>query len=354
MGKRKKVRLSDIAKRLDLSTVSISKALRDHPDIAEKTKKLIKETAEEMGYMPNLVARSLSSNSSKMLGVVVPKIAHSFFSVVLDGIHECASEHGYEIMLTVSRENAELERQHLETLLAMQVDGILVSTSQEAADAVAYERVRAMNVPLVFFDRPVEEAGFSTVTVDDEGGARDAIDYVIRQGYRRIGHLAGYDHVSIGRNRRAGYEEALRQHDLVPEPSWVIEGGFSEEYGYRGVEQWLADGFLPDAIFTVTFPVGLGAVEALREEDRALPGRIPIIAFGNERLNRHLEHPFINVFQPAHLLGCQATSLLLEEINTPDEREPRHVVLPTRLITPDVARDFTYSEDGYQAAASPQ
>lgn len=352
MGKNKKVRLSDIAARLDLSTVSISKALRDHPDIAEETKKLIKETAKEMGYMPNRLARSLSSQKSKTLGVVVPKIAHSFFSTALGGIYECTSEHGYEILLTVSQENAQLERQQIETLLSMQVDGILVSTSQEDSDRDVYERVREMNVPLVFFDRPVEGLGFSTVTVDDEGGARTAVEYVIEQGHRTIVHLAGYAHVSIGQKRRAGYEQALEAHGIAPQPSWVVEGGFSEEYGYCGFKKILERGIAPDAVLAVTFPVGLGAVDAMREEAPSLLGEVPVIAFGNQNLNRHLEHPFINVYQPTHELGRRAAALLLDEIDAADEWEPQHIVLPTHLVTLENARSLSDLENDYLAEVS--
>lgn len=349
MGNNKKVRLSDIAARLDLSTVSISKALRDHPDIAEETKKLIKKTAKEMGYMPNRLARSLSSQKTKTLGVVIPKIAHSFFSTALGGIYECASEHGYEILLTVSQENAQLERQQLETLLSMQVDGILVSTSQEASDQSVYERIREMNVPLVFFDRPVEELGFSTVTVDDEGGARSAVEYAIRQGYRQIVHLAGYSHISIGQKRRAGYEQALEAQGITPRSSWVVEGGFSEEYGYCGFKEVWEQGIMPDAVFAVTFPVGLGAVDAMREEAHALLGKVPIITFGNQNLNRHLEHPFINVYQPTHELGHRAAALLLDEISATDGRGPQHVVLPTQLVTLEDARSFSNPGNDYLA-----
>lgn len=338
MGK-KKVRLSDIAARLDLSTVSISKALRDHPDMAEETKKLIKETAKEMGYMPNRLARSLSSQKSRTLGVVVPKIAHTFFSTALGGIYECASERGYEILLTVSQESAQLESQQLETLLSMQVDGILVSTSQEDPDRSVYERIWEMNVPLVFFDRPVEGLGFSTVTVDDEGGARAAIEYVIEQGHQRIAHLAGYSHVSIGQKRRAGYEQALEAHGITPQPSWVVEGGFSEEHGYFGCKKILEQGVMPDAVLAVSFPVGLGAIDAMREKAPSLLGKVPIIAFGNQNLNRYLKHPFINVYQPTHELGRRATTLLLDEIDAADGREPQHIVLPTHLVTPEDIED---------------
>lgn len=341
MSTSKRVRLSDIAERLGLSTVSISKALRGHSDISDETRAQVQKTAKEMGYVPNLLARSLSSKQSKTLGVVMPKIAHSFFATVLDGIHEQAAAQGYEIVLTVSREKAKLERKHLETLLSMRVDGILVSASQQAPDRDIYERVRDMGVPLVFFDRRAQglskDLGFSSVTVDDRGGAREAVAHVLDQGYRRIAHVAGYEHVSIGRDRRTGYEEALQAHGLSPTPSWIVEGGFSEPYGYRGFKKVLkqAQGKAPEAVFAVTFPVGLGVLDALQEVAPDLPGRVQIIAFGNHALNRYLGRPFVCVHQPARELGQRATALLLEEILETDSngaKKSQQVVLPTRLI----------------------
>jgi LacI family transcriptional regulator len=161
MAGKSRVRLIDIAERLNLSKVSVSKALRDHPDISRETRDLIKRTAREMGYMPNLLARSLSSQRTSMIGVVVPKVAHVFFSSVLDGMIERATAHGFEVVVTISQEQSELENKHIETLLSMHVDGLLVSVSEDAARPAIYERVRDLGVPLVFFDRTIDGLGSS-------------------------------------------------------------------------------------------------------------------------------------------------------------------------------------------------
>jgi LacI family transcriptional regulator len=156
----KNIRLEDIAKRLNLSKVSISKALRDHPDISIKTRKKIKKAAKEMGYHPNQVARSLASKKTRIIGVIVPKIAHFFFSYVIEGIYNAVIENDYDVILGVSLENGELEDKHLESFLQMRVDGLLVSISQETKNPAKFEAAKEMGIKLVFFDRVFEDAGF--------------------------------------------------------------------------------------------------------------------------------------------------------------------------------------------------
>ena len=146
----RRVRLIDIAERLNLTKVSVSKALRDHPDISSKTRELVKQTADQMGYTPNLVARSLSSQRSNTLGVVVPKIAHTFFATAIEAIQGAANRNGYGILLAVSHESADLESQHIERLLEMRVDGLLVSVSKERPRLETYRHVCDMKTPLVF------------------------------------------------------------------------------------------------------------------------------------------------------------------------------------------------------------
>ncbi|WP_243664366.1 LacI family DNA-binding transcriptional regulator [Rhodothermus marinus] len=186
---KKRVRLADIAERLNLSKVSVSKALRDHPDISKETRELVKKTAAEMGYLPNLLARSLSSRRSYTLGVVVPKIAHAFMATVVDAIQETATQRGYGIVLAVSQERADLERQHIERLLAMRVDGLLVSVSQQELISKCTSGCGRWACRSCFFDRAIEGLGFSSVIVDDREGAYRAIEYVIRKGYRKIAHV---------------------------------------------------------------------------------------------------------------------------------------------------------------------
>lgn len=330
-----RVRQIDIARKLDISKVSVSKALRDHPDISEETRKLVKKTAEEMGYMPNLLARSLSAQRSSTLGVVVPKIAHTFFSSVIDSIQARATDEGYGIILSVSNENEALERQHIERLMAMHVDGLLVSVSEETRDTSIFERVQQMGIPLVFFDRKPDGPGFSSVTVDDWKGAYDAVEYAIREGYRRIAHIAGTNHALIGRRRREGFEAAMRDHGISVEPSWVIPGGFNEQHGYRAFKQILEQDELPEVIFTVTFPVGIGVRGAMREHAPELMDSIEIIAFGDGGLDEFYTYPHVCVRQPTGDMGVLAVEILLEQIESEDDYEPREEVLETCIVTPD-------------------
>ncbi|HEX7071134.1 MAG TPA: LacI family DNA-binding transcriptional regulator [Rhodothermales bacterium] len=334
----RRVRLVDIAERLNITKVSVSKALRDHPDISRETRALVKKTAAEMGYSPNLVARSLSSRKSNVIGVVVPKIAHTFFSSVIDAVQEHATENGYGILLAVSNERSDLEKEAIERLLAMRVDGLLVSVSQQRPDLAIYDKVREMRVPLVFFDRAVEDLPFSSVTVDDRGGARLAVEKLIESGCRNIAHIAGSLSTNIGRDRLAGYEDALQAGGIALDPSLVVDGGFDERHGYEACKRILSGGRKPDSIFCVSFPVGLGARAALTETNPDLLGRVQIAAFGDGGMGDFYTYPHYCVRQPVRELGTRAVALLLEEIEADQLGEYgeslRHEVLDTELIVP--------------------
>lgn len=335
----KRVRLADIAERLNITKVSVSKALRDHPDISKETRALVKKTAAEMGYSPNLLARSLSSRKSHTLGVVVPKIAHTFFASVIDAIQEEATDEGYGIVLAVSNENALLEQQHIERLLAMRVDGLLVSVSQESPQMEVYEKVYQMKMPLVFFDRRLEGLPFSSVTVDDREGARRAVEHLLEQGYRAIAHVAGSPETQIGRERRKGYEEALAAYGIEVDPAWVVEGGFDERYGYDACRRILGSGRTPDVFFAATFPVSLGIRAALQDYDASLLEQVQIISFGDGGFDEFSIFPHYCVRQPTREMGCRAVRLLLGEIEALEEdgsltREPVHQVLRTSIIPP--------------------
>lgn len=340
-----RVTLSDIAERLGLTKVSISKALRDHPDISAETKDRVHEAAQKMGYTPNRLARSLSTDRSGTLGVVIPKIAHKFFADALDGINKVATTNDYEITLCVSEENKERERQHLRTLLSMQVDGLLVSISEETREFDVFDQISSEGVPLVFFDRAVREIPVSRVLVDDEVGAYQATEHAIENGHRKIAHLAGHAHIDIGQKRRAGYEAALREHDYPVRDEWVVEGGFGERHGYFGTKTLLESVGTPDAIFAVTFPVALGVEDALRQSERVSLNQVQIYSFGQHSLNRFFRYPHVSVHQPAREMGEKALSLLLEEIDHPG-RDPREVMLPTRVVEPkEIEPPYLQSEN---------
>ena len=188
--KKRQVTQLEIAKKLKVSRVTVSKALRDHPDISEEMKKRVNDLVKRMGYVPNLIARQLNSRKTNTIGIVVPDLENSFFAYVVDSMIDIATENDYRAILTVSRENEVVEKRNIENLIGMRVDGLLVCISQETKDKTIFSQIKRMNIPLVFFDRVIHDSGFSGVVFDDRKGQLSALDKVIDEGYRRIAHFA--------------------------------------------------------------------------------------------------------------------------------------------------------------------
>jgi len=332
MIQKSSVTLNDIARKLNVSKVTVSKALRDHPDISAATKEKVRRLAAELGYMPNYVARNLSARKSNTIGLVVPKIAHHFFAEVIEAVFNTANQYRYETIMAVSQENAEKEVRHLQTLLSMRVDGLLISRAAESSGPEIYHTIKAMGVPLVFFDRVIKNLGFSTVTCADREGARRLVDHLIKSGYQRIAHFAGYEHTYIGHERRKGYERAIKEAGLGVDPEWIITGGFSQEDGSRAFKMIVESGNLPEVIFAVTYPVALGIYMAAEELHIRIPDDIDVVSFGGSDFSRFISPALTYVDQPAELIGRKATELLLEEITYPEKRSIRHIELPTKLV----------------------
>jgi LacI family transcriptional regulator len=328
------ITLDDIAKKLSVSRVTVSKALRGHSDISIETTKRVLKTAKELGYSPNIIARSLSSRRSNMIGIVVPKIAHYFFSRVIEGVYDTAYENRYETILTVSQENSEREWKHLQTLVSMRVDGIIISISQETQDLKRFKWIRKMGIPLVFVDRRPEAplSGFSTVANNDRDGAFQAVEHAIKIGYRKIGFIGGNIHINIGRNRFQGFEDALNEYRISINKDWIIHGGFGKEDGYNGLKHFYQNKSFPEFIFAATYPVALGIYEAAKELGIRIPEDIDIICFGDSDVARFLSPPLSAVRQPARELGVRAVQILLENINDHKVTKEYHVILPTELV----------------------
>lgn len=325
-------KLEDLAKILGVSKVTISKALRDHSDISDETKLKVKQLAESLGYRPNINARNLSSRKSNIIGLVVPKIAHFFFGSVIEAVYDSAFEKKYESVITVSQELAEREKQHIESLLSMRVDGLLISITEQTKDYSIFERVIKMNVPMVFIDRVPDIPGVPSVTVDDRGGAFSAVEYFVNKGYRNISLVGGYDYINIGNARTQGFFDAMNKHNIPINDKWIVKGGFGEEDGYNAFKKIYKSGQLPEAILAVTYPVALGLYEAANEVGIRIPKDINVTCFGNNVFKYMAPSVFNYVDQPTHELGTSAVSLLCDLMNHPDKEFPKHIELPTRLL----------------------
>jgi len=331
-GRIKPVKLEDLAKKLKVSKVTISKALRNHPDISDGTKIKVKELAERIGYVPNFMAKNLSSRKSNIIGLVVPKIAHFFFGSIIESIYNTAFENNYETVITVSQESVVREKKHIQSLLSMRVDGLIISITEQTKDISIFERIIQSNIPLVFIDRVTPIKNVTSVTVDDKGGAYSAVDNFIKQGITKIGHVGGYSHINIGKARLNGFVEAMKKNNIPINKSWMFEGGFGEEDGYKGFKGIFKNGSLPEAIFAVTYPVAIGIYEAATELGIKIPQDIQITCFGNNTFKHTVPSVFNFVDQPTIELGRNAVKLLLDLINNTSTM-PRNIELKTRFLT---------------------
>jgi LacI family transcriptional regulator len=335
MSRRFKIRISDIAKQLNVSNITVSKALRGHPDISSETAKKIRKVAKDLGYVPNYMARNLSSQRSNTIGVIVPKIAHHFFPTVIEAIYDAAFEKNYEIILTVSQENSERELCHLQSLLSMRVDGLILSISQQTKDYSIFHTIKNLGLPLTFIDRVVDDPHFNTIVGDDYGGAFAAIEHAIKIGYTKIGYLAGYQHISIGKERYRGFESAMKTYGIPINPDWVVYGGFGEVDGYQGFLKLCKTPELPEFVFCSTFPVALGMFMAVKKLGIHIPNDVDMMCFGNSAVNNFLNPRISCVEQPAAELGRKGVEMTLNHIQHQDERTPQHIILATKLKITD-------------------
>ncbi|MCX6223567.1 MAG: LacI family DNA-binding transcriptional regulator, partial [Bacteroidia bacterium] len=287
----KHITQEDIARKLSVTRITVSKALRNHPDISVAMKKRVEIAAEEMGYSPNQIAQQLNSRTTNTIGVIVPDLENSFFSHVVNSIIDTATNRGYQILLAVSRENEEIEKKNIRNLIGKRVDGLLVCLSQHTSDHGIFESVRKMEIPLVFFDRSFPGTGFSNVVFEDDKGVGLAINLLIAQGYKRIAHFAGYSTTSIGKERLEGYKAALLRNGIAVRNEWIIEGGFELNDGYCSFMKLGDLQDQPEIVLAVNDRVALGAYKAVKELGLSVPDDIGIVGFGFAETARMFNPP---------------------------------------------------------------
>jgi len=333
----KPVTLKQIAAIANKTVSTVSMALSDHPHISPVTKAAIQEIAKKMGYTPNLIARKLSSRKKRTIGLVVPKVAHPFFSEAIEAIYDEAHQRGYDIFMMVSGEDAALEAHHIKTLLGLQVDGFLISVTEKTTDLSPFESILAKNKKLIFFDRIIESLGCSSVVCDDDQGCYNLVSFGLDHGYTKIGHIAGYSSIYIGRERRRGFERALKDRNIPLNPDWIVEGGFDQSDGYAGMKKLYERGPLPQLICTVSFAAALGVLSAIHELGLSIPRDIDIISFGDSSYNSNIKPSLTAAHLDAKEIGRKAVDLLISQLASSQQTKEK-IVVPTHLVINDTGR----------------
>jgi len=330
------VRIIDIAKKLNISSSTVSRALKDHPDISPQTKKAVKFLAEELHYEPNTVAQSLRTKRTHTIGVLIPNFMHYFFSAVISGIESIAIDSGYNVMVCQSNDSYLRERSVVKSFLSNKVDGLLVAVSYETRDFEHFETLKDRGIPLIFFDRDCESILGSKVMVTDKQGAFDAVEHLISVGCRKIAFIRGPENLSISQRRFRGYLEALEKHCLSIDDDLIVETDFSPETTQECTKKLVNLSKPPDGIFVITDPDAVVVIQTLKNCGVKIPDDIAVVGYGNDSVAQIIEPSLTTIAQNPFEIGRTAAKLFFDEVNNEKENSiPKTLFLKTRLIRRD-------------------
>ncbi|MFI1773447.1 LacI family DNA-binding transcriptional regulator [Thalassobellus citreus] len=331
---KKKTTIYDIAKKLNITAATVSRALNDNSKISVTTRKLVLETAKEMNYEQNKLALALKSGKSYNVGVIVPRIDSNFFASVIRGIEEELYPKGYHVIICQTHDQQSLEIENINSLLNAQVDGVLMSISNAKTENNnnSFNKLIRKNVPLIFFDRKKDIEGVSSVTIDDYKGAYDATKHLIDQGYKRIAHLSNDRSLQIFKNRYLGYKQAIIDNGLEFDESLVIETMSKVAEGRKTTKLFLDMDRRPDAIFSSSDFTALGAIQEIKANGLKIPEDISVVGFSNEPFTKFMELSITSVDQSPIQMGRIAAQVFLEEVNSKVDKTEKHVVLAPELI----------------------
>ncbi|MBA9077824.1 MULTISPECIES: LacI family DNA-binding transcriptional regulator [Rufibacter] len=306
-----RVTIHDIAREVNSTPSTVSKALNDHPSISAATKEMIKAAALNLNYRQNRLASSLRSGKTNIIGIIIPSSDIGFFGAVVHGIEKVARSNGYNILLFQSHETGEYEVEGVETLLQTSVDGIIASIAKDTPNLDHFYDVKKRKVPLILFDRVKDELESPSVVVDDYRGAYMATEHLIGQGYSRIAHISGPQHVKIFNDRLCGYADALRAYNLPVDDDLIQYGKTSIESGQLCAEQLMQTPRKPDAIFAAVDITALGALQRIKQLGYQMPGQVGLIGFGNESFSPYVTPSLSSVDQQPARMGEESFQLFL-------------------------------------------
>lgn len=330
------ITIKDIAKMLGVSPSTVSRALKDHPDISEETRNLVKTFAEKVKYRPNALALSLRKQKTNTLGLVIPEIVHHFFSSVISGMEDLAYGEGYTMMICQSNENFYREVINLQALLDHRVDGLLVSISKTTREFNHLHNALDSGIPMVFFDRICDELDTDRVITDDFEGARIATTHLIETGCQKILHLAAPRHLLIGKNRYEGYVQALKNHKIPLDENLVLKCDTREEVmSMRQHILTLAPQI--DGIFGVNDSTAIAVMQVLQENGYRIPQDISVVGFGDGPIATIASPPLTTVEQKGYEMGREAVRLLIQRLENPSAM----INNQTKIITPSLVRRKT-------------
>lgn len=337
--KKSRTTIIEIARELNISPSTVSRALNNHPAISKKTRDSVIELAKQLNYLPNFLALNLLKKRTNTIGVIVPEITSYFFSSIISGIQDLLNPLGVNMIIGQSNESFEEEKSIVRTFASIRVDGFLISPSSNTKNFDHLKVLTENNIPLVIFDRDCEGIEVDKVFVDEYKGAFQAVEHLIKSGCRRIAHIAGPDTLSTAKHRLRAYKDALTLHQLPVRSEYIVESkGFAPEHGIEPTKQLLALSNPPDAIFTINDGVAIGAMFVIKEVGISIPEDISIIGFDDDPHSSYFRPSLSTVWQPTYEMGMLAARLLMKRVNSNNDSSKIRV---EKLFPELIVRGYT-------------
>lgn len=333
------ITIKDIARMLNISVATVSRALRDTYDVNKETREKVLDLASRLNYKPNFNATALAHGRTHNIGILLPFITNYYFSTVITGIQKVAYEANYNIILYITNDSSERELSIIENLSISSLDGLLVSVSSNSDSSHHFQELIDKGISVVFFDRVVDSMKTSKVMQDDYNGAFEAVTHLIAQGYTKIAHIAGPKGLDFTEKRLQGYLDALKKNKIAVRKEWIVYSGFSQACGEDDTYQLLECPHRPDAIFAVNDRKAIGAMLALKNKNVVIGKEIGVMGFTDDPLCTIISPSLTTIAEPAFTIGKLSCELLLKHIKK-KHFSPREVILPGKLMVRESTRRY--------------
>lgn len=332
---RRKVTLKQIAKELDVSISTVSKSLRDSPEISEDTRQKVQAFAKLYNYKPNLIALSLKNKKTKTIGIIIPEIVHHFFATVISGIEHVANEHGYNVIVTLSDESFDKEVINMEMLANGTIDGFIMSLSKETQHKKDFHHITEVinqGMPVVMFDRVTNDVLCDKVIIDDNLAAYEAVQSLIDNGFKKIALITTVDYVSVGKLRTDGYIKALKTNDIIVDPNLILKIEDIDLCDFQ-IEELIKNNEI-DAVFAVNELFAVTAIKAAKMVNKNVPEDISVIGFTDGIISKYSSPSITTVSQNGIKMGGKAAKMLIERLESEEEEEEhfKTEVIETHLV----------------------
>lgn len=322
--------MKDLAGELGVSIATVSRALRNSPEIGREMQQRVKDLAKKLNYRPNPFAQSLRKEAPKVIGVVVPNLVTHYYAAVLDGIEDEARRAGYSVISANSHEDFEDERQAIDNFIGLHVEGIIACLAQTTTDYSHFEEISDMGIPLVFFGRTCLTDRFSCVTANGDEAAQMATQHLIDTGSRRIAFIGGPNHLDMVRRRKHGYLEALRENKMEIDRDMVVCDKIDYEVALNAVEKLLDSPNRPDAILAFNDIITFAAFTAIKNKGLNIPDDVALIGFTDDVHAAYVTPRMSAIEDQSREMGIKACQLLLKSIGG-DTKVYKEIV-PQQLV----------------------